>query len=104
MDGEAGKDMDGECVGYAAGQDVEWECMGMMWTTAIMILLHTPDGNAVMIAPDQITMMRARPEVQVGPKMYTAGAHCTVNLADGKFVAVRETCEEVKAMIGRSGK
>jgi hypothetical protein len=48
------------------------------------------------VNPMLITSLR-NPEP--GNKNFTPSVRCLVNLSDGKFVTVRETCEEVKGKI-----
>jgi uncharacterized protein YlzI (FlbEa/FlbD family) len=51
-----------------------------------LIVLHGVDGHNVEINPSAVTSMREARD-------------CMVNLADGKFVAVKEDCGTVKTMI-----
>lgn len=61
-----------------------------------LLVLHRADGGEVMIAPGQVTSLRA----PKGPlRDLSPYAHCIVGLTDGKFVAVLETCTEVKRQL-----
>lgn len=61
-----------------------------------LIVLHRSDGRSVWISADEVTSLRA-PAGQLGH--LTPHGHCIVYLADGKFVAVQEPCEEVKRLL-----
>jgi hypothetical protein len=83
-------------VDYSAGQDLERECMGVKVLAATaLIVLHGASGVVIEVNPGQITHLR-RPE---GQKNFTPGVECMVNLVDGKYVTVRESCEAVRALI-----
>ena len=60
-----------------------------------LVILHAPGGKEVQINPDMVTSLR-RGEKD-GSQHMTEEAHCFVNLADGKFVAVVEDCNEVRS-------
>jgi hypothetical protein len=60
-----------------------------------LITLHTPDGREVAVAPEQVTSLTSSKENQEN-KLITGAAHCLVNLADGKFISVREDCIVVR--------
>ena len=81
----------GARVTGGAGQGKE----PMNWVVAevFLLLLHAPDGQEYRIASEQVTSLHApRPS---GDKHFVSTVHCLVNLADGKFVSVVETCPEV---------
>jgi uncharacterized protein YlzI (FlbEa/FlbD family) len=61
-----------------------------------MIVLHTGDGREIGINPKQVTSMREARETN---KHFTDKVRCMVNLTDGKFVAVLETCDVVRNKI-----
>lgn len=66
----------------------------------VLILLHGADGAAIEVNPDQITSLRGpREGVTEHDRMYHKATNCLINLADGKAVAVIETCEVVQQMI-----
>jgi hypothetical protein len=62
-----------------------------------LIILHAPGGKEIEINPQMVTSMR-RGEKD-GSQHFTEDAHCLVSLADGKYVAVRETCNEVRSLV-----
>ena len=66
---------------------------------ALMLILHGPDGHDVRIAPEQITALHSPPEPR--SKNYPLNANCLINLTDGKFIAVVETCLEVEQQLER---
>lgn len=69
-----------------------------MWDAAalaLFIALHLVDGTIVQVNPKSIISMRGRGQTQ----LITEGGHCMLNLADGKYVVVRETCKEVFELI-----
>lgn len=65
----------------------------MIVAAAVMIALHLGSGIDVDINVSEITSMR-------GPEpdnpLFTKNVQCLINLTDGKFVTVRETCDEVR--------
>ena len=63
-----------------------------------MIVLHSATGVEIDINEKLITNMRS-PEP--GHKNLSENVRCQINMSDGKFVTVRETCEEVRRLIGR---
>jgi hypothetical protein len=63
----------------------------------ILIILHLVDGGQVVVNVEEITSLRQSKEE--GSKHFTEKAKCLINLADGKFVTVIETCEEVRKQI-----
>jgi uncharacterized protein YlzI (FlbEa/FlbD family) len=63
--------------------------------TLYLILLHGLDGHEIDINPREITVMQEKKQGQ----HLAAGAECAISLSDGKFVAVRETCDEVRGKI-----
>ena len=71
--------------------------MDKLSAAVFLLLLHAPDGQEYRIAPDQVTSLHApRPD---GGKHFVATVHCLVNLTDGKFVSVVETCPEIQKML-----
>ena len=67
-----------------------------MFILAALIVLHSATGVQIDINPNEITNLR-RPEPS-NPN-FTPEVKCMINLTDGKFVTVRETCEEVRRAI-----
>jgi len=64
----------------------------------VMIILHSGAGVSIDLNTESITSMRS-PEHN--HKHFSANVHCQVNMTDGKFIAVRETCAEVRKLIGK---
>ena len=61
-----------------------------------MVILHTATGVEIDINTALITNMRG-PEA--GHKNITPGVNCLINMSDGKFVTVKETCDEVRRVM-----
>jgi uncharacterized protein YlzI (FlbEa/FlbD family) len=59
------------------------------------IVLHGLDGREIILNPSEITVMRGKEE----GKHLAPGAACAINMADGHFVSVKETCEVVREKI-----
>lgn len=59
----------------------------------VLIALHSPSGAVIEINPDLVTHLRNR---EPGSKNFTEKANCMINMADGRFVTVVETCEAVR--------
>jgi hypothetical protein len=64
----------------------------MIPLAAILIFLHGPDGREIDVNPDKITSLQARMGKN---KNIHDSVECIVNLSDGKFVSVVETCETI---------
>ena len=65
----------------------------------VMIILHSATGTPIELNTATITHLR-NPEP--GNSAFTKDVKCQINMVDGKFVTVRETCEQVrKLMEGR---
>lgn len=67
----------------------------------LVLLLHFihvtgPDGQGIDIAADQIVSLR---EVRDNETIHHPEANCQVQTTDGKFIAVRESCQEVDALL-----
>jgi hypothetical protein len=62
----------------------------------VLILLHLADGRPVHINPRAIVTVR-----DAGAQV-TDKAQCLVNLWDGKYVSVLETCDAVRALIEKA--
>ena len=62
----------------------------------VMIILHSATGVEMDVNTATITNMR-NPEP--GNKLFTPGVRCQVNMVDGKFVPVLETCAEVRRLM-----
>jgi hypothetical protein len=64
-----------------------------------LVIFHGADGEEVEVNPDQVTSIRAPREKSEVDKLLPKTARCLINMADGKFVAVREDCAEVRRAI-----
>ena len=72
--------------------------MTTMLATAVMVILHVATGGEIDVNTQEITNMRG-PEP--GGSNFVKGTNCLINMSDGKYVAVKETCEQVRQIIGR---
>jgi hypothetical protein len=68
-----------------------------------LLVLHALDGQEITIAPYQVTSLRAHRTDQPN-KLVTEGANCLIGLTDGKYVTVKETCAEIRLLIGQQRK
>jgi hypothetical protein len=62
----------------------------------VMVILHSGAGTPIDLNTEKITNMRS-PEP--GNKNFSDTVKCQVNMVDGKFVTVRETCAEVRKLM-----
>ena len=62
----------------------------------VMIILHSGAGTPIDLNAEAITNMR-NPEP--GNKLFSDTVRCQVNMVDGKYIAVRETCAEVRKLM-----
>jgi hypothetical protein len=62
----------------------------------VMIILHSGAGVEIDLQTDSITNLR-NPEPQ--NKLFTGSVQCVVNMNDGKYVTVKETCAEVRRLM-----
>ena len=62
----------------------------------VMIILHSGAGTPIDLNAEAITNMR-NPEP--GNKPFSDTVRCQVNMVDGKYIAVRETCAEVRKLM-----
>lgn len=64
---------------------------------AMLIELHSADGNPVTINSHEVISMRGprSEESHSSTGLFTKGANCLINTTDGKYVTVKETCKEV---------
>ena len=62
----------------------------------VMIILHSGAGTPIDLNAETITNMR-NPEP--GNKLFSDTVRCQVNMVDGKYIAVRETCAEVRKLM-----
>lgn len=68
-----------------------------------LMILHRLDGGQVLINPAQITHLHDRRQGR-GNQLLHDSAHCAIGLVDGKVIAVRESCEQVRRMLGEGTK
>jgi hypothetical protein len=68
-----------------------------MEIAAFLLFLHGADGHDVRVASEQITALHS--PSQPRSAHYPEKAKCLINLADGKFVAVLESCPEIQRML-----
>lgn len=61
------------------------------------ITLHGPDGQQYLVNPEQITTLREPSNEDV--RHFHTGTHCIIVTTSGKFVAVREDCDDVRDRI-----
>jgi hypothetical protein len=72
--------------------------MALLLAAALaLVLLHRADGGTVTIAANHVTSLRETPG-SLGKQVPDA-TRCLVGLTDGKFVAVLETCTEVRRLL-----
>lgn len=67
----------------------------------LLVLLHGPDGHKVLINPEEVTSIRSAPTHQQSTPLLSEKTDCLVNLADGKFITVVESCEVVEKLLER---
>jgi hypothetical protein len=68
---------------------------------ALLVVLHRSDGGEVVVAAAHVTSLRA-PAGPLRGLAPTGG--CLVGLDDGKFVAVLESCGEVRRRLEDAGR
>lgn len=70
----------------------------MLRVLFLLIVLHGPDGREVDVSVDEITSLQCKiPGTE--NKLFVEGVNAIVNLTDGKYVSVIETCLEIRDMI-----
>jgi len=73
----------------------------MLWLYAggapLLVPLTGPEGQRQWISIGQITSLRA--PVKNDLTKFAKNVHCVITTTSGKFMAVRETCEDVEQMI-----
>jgi hypothetical protein len=62
----------------------------------VMIVLHSGSGIALDLNPQTITNLR-NPDPSIGA--FSPNVKCQVNMLDGKYVTVKETCEQVRKLM-----
>lgn len=76
----------------------------MYWSIAvILVMLHGPDGREIDIAVDEVTSVHCKmPGTE--NKLFADGVNAVINLTDGKYVSVKETCNQVRDLLKEAGK
>jgi len=64
-----------------------------------LILVHGPHGQNIEINANEISSIRMPRDVSQGH--FAKGTQCVVIMTNGKFIATRETCDEIVGLIGR---
>jgi hypothetical protein len=62
-----------------------------------LLLLHTLDGRVIYVSPLHIVSVG---EARIEGKL-SRDVNCVVNLVDGKFVTVIESCTQIKDRLGK---
>src|SRR4051812_35998092 len=78
---------------YRCNQYLDTSCM---MVCVIFIMLHSASGVGIGVNASEITNLRS-PEP--GGATFSKNVKCQVNLTDGKYVSVLETCDEVRRII-----
>ena len=65
-----------------------------------LIELHGAEGQRFLLNPAQITTIR-EPSAADLRQHFAPGAHCIVVTTSGKFLAVRESCDQVQAAVSK---
>ncbi len=63
----------------------------------VMIVLHSGSGTSLDLNTDAITNLR-NPEPG-NTHLFSPNVKCQVNMLDGKYVTVKETCAEVRRLM-----
>ena len=63
----------------------------------VLIVLHSGSGTPLELNPSMVTNLRNPEPSNTG--LFAPGVKCQVNLADGKYVTVKETCAEVRKLM-----
>jgi hypothetical protein len=60
-----------------------------------LVELHGPDGQRYYVNPAEISSVRE----PVTREHFAAGTHCIIVTTNGRFLATREGCEEVRQAV-----
>lgn len=72
--------------------------MGPLFAALLTLVeLHGPNGQRYFINPAEITTIRE--PINSDLRHFGSGTHCVIFITNGKFLAVRETCDEVRARV-----
>jgi hypothetical protein len=70
----------------------------MLWVAFLLVVLHGPDGREIDVSIDEITSLQCkRPGVK--NQLFTEGVNTVINMTDGKYISVRETCAEIHDLV-----
>lgn len=69
-----------------------------MNTSMVLIILHTLSGAEIAINPKLIVSMRASVPDKVNERI-APSANCLINMTDGKFITVVESCNKVRELM-----
>jgi len=62
----------------------------------VLIVLHSGSGTPLELNPAMVTNLR-NPEAGIGA--FSPNVKCQINMVDGKYVTVKETCAEVRKLM-----
>jgi hypothetical protein len=66
----------------------------------VMIVLHSAAGVAIDVNTELITHLRGPEPASSGVGgVFTPNVKCQINMSDGKFVTVVESCKEVRSIM-----
>jgi hypothetical protein len=65
----------------------------------LLLILHSVVGTEIDINAGEITSMYETREDDNNDKLVTKGTRCIINLTDGKFASVTESCRHVRDQI-----
>jgi hypothetical protein len=69
----------------------------MLAEIVVLVLLHGPHGHGILVNPAMVTSMQAARQGKPNAHISEA-VRCLINTSDGKFVAVIETCDQVRGL------
>lgn len=64
-----------------------------------LVVLHSVGQHEVLINPAQVTSMRPKLDDDDPNKLFTKEVQCMINLTDGRYVTVVETCDTARGLI-----
>lgn len=74
--------------------------VNVIWHAAVFITLvelHGPNGQRYFVNPMFITSLRE--PITEDRKHFSPNTRCVIVTVNGKFLAVRETCDDVRALV-----
>jgi hypothetical protein len=60
----------------------------------LLVALTGPTGQRIDVNPAEVTSVRD--PTDVGKTYVARGVHCMLGITNGRFIAVRETCDAVR--------